>query len=900
MELSTRIVLREKYLLQNILGKLGPFDTTYLAKKIDGDDEKVVIREFFPTFLVKRKGTDFTVRYPSPGDKLLFDYGKSLYVRYLKQQEGFRHPNVATQLSHFSENGTVYVVRPYFRGVQLAEFLEVGKKVVGTQAALSIMNAVMRGLHQANLRGLVHSSISPRSIFLKTNGKPLLLWFAYPRIEFAQECNRINDIYEPGYIAPEVILKGDSIGAWTDVYGCAATIYTLLTGKRIQSAFDRVISDHVDADVQTAKQIPGPLKTVLIEGLALKASLRPKAVSVFRERFVAAMQNPSASSISTPSLSSSHPNPEEWFEAPGSKQNTSWKRNGEPRQPPSSKDGLKEKPLKRDKTDSTSESFPQTSPLGSNRAAPKDSKEPVRPTIHAPQGPYISPEYLSKDVNSQEPVKYRAESVSKVREPHDNTQKTESPRPMKPVLYKALPIAILSAIVFGVLLFRNDMDFSSLASSRAERSESGNEVNQTVLRKRELFLSLADSLEVVAQEYLELGDTTNGIRVLKQAQIAYDGAIRNEPADSGLINNAARMASFMEEIIAQRNREDIPTNEDTDTLFEVVQFHLNRGDSLFVLGEYEAARIEFEQVMENDQENAIARNFLEEIETIIAENAEAERFVLLLRQGDALFAEERLDDARSVYQQAQAINDDQNVASRLRRVEEAIREAARVEAKFQALMEAADTRIAALNYSGALVSYRAALELRPNDEYLRSQMAKVQDSIVAIAARETMAIELYQDHRRQGDSLLGEGLLKASIAQYERALEASPGDVYATDQIKRTNEALAVEISNRTDLEGVFVNPTTLPVLLEEAELLGQIRYPRIAREKGVQGRVVLAMVVAETGRATQFRVIRGIGHGCDAEAIRVFENAVFEPATFQQEPVKAWFNFAVQFSLSN
>jgi periplasmic protein TonB len=48
------------------------------------------------------------------------------------------------------------------------------------------------------------------------------------------------------------------------------------------------------------------------------------------------------------------------------------------------------------------------------------------------------------------------------------------------------------------------------------------------------------------------------------------------------------------------------------------------------------------------------------------------------------------------------------------------------------------------------------------------------------------------------------------------------------------------------------------------------LRYPSLAAENGIQGTVILNFVVDRDGKITRIKVVRGIGGGCDEEAIRV------------------------------
>jgi protein TonB len=46
--------------------------------------------------------------------------------------------------------------------------------------------------------------------------------------------------------------------------------------------------------------------------------------------------------------------------------------------------------------------------------------------------------------------------------------------------------------------------------------------------------------------------------------------------------------------------------------------------------------------------------------------------------------------------------------------------------------------------------------------------------------------------------------------------------------------------------------------------------YPPHARDSNIQGRVILKFIVNEDGRMTNINVARGIGGGCDEEAVRI------------------------------
>lgn len=52
--------------------------------------------------------------------------------------------------------------------------------------------------------------------------------------------------------------------------------------------------------------------------------------------------------------------------------------------------------------------------------------------------------------------------------------------------------------------------------------------------------------------------------------------------------------------------------------------------------------------------------------------------------------------------------------------------------------------------------------------------------------------------------------------------------------------------------------------------LSNNIKYPPVARENGIQGRVYVTFVVDRDGKIREAKILRGIGGGCDEEALRV------------------------------
>jgi protein TonB len=77
------------------------------------------------------------------------------------------------------------------------------------------------------------------------------------------------------------------------------------------------------------------------------------------------------------------------------------------------------------------------------------------------------------------------------------------------------------------------------------------------------------------------------------------------------------------------------------------------------------------------------------------------------------------------------------------------------------------------------------------------------------------------------------------------------------------------------------------------------IEYPQMARESGIQGTVYMTFVVEPSGSVSAVRVLRGIGGGCDEEAIRVIQKMPkWNPGKQRGKPVRVQFTMPIKFTL--
>lgn len=76
------------------------------------------------------------------------------------------------------------------------------------------------------------------------------------------------------------------------------------------------------------------------------------------------------------------------------------------------------------------------------------------------------------------------------------------------------------------------------------------------------------------------------------------------------------------------------------------------------------------------------------------------------------------------------------------------------------------------------------------------------------------------------------------------------------------------------------------------------LRYPPEARERGISGTVYLQFIVEADGTLSELQVVRGLGAGCDEEAMRLLKSSPqWTPGKHRGREVRVRMGFPVSFS---
>jgi len=105
-----------------------------------------------------------------------------------------------------------------------------------------------------------------------------------------------------------------------------------------------------------------------------------------------------------------------------------------------------------------------------------------------------------------------------------------------------------------------------------------------------------------------------------------------------------------------------------------------------------------------------------------------------------------------------------------------------------------------------------------------------------------------------------------------------------------------------TDLPGVDEYPEFEGGMKGWAKYIQRnLRYPYMAQESSIQGKVFISFVVEKDGSITNVTLVKGIGAGCDEEAIRVIKKSpLWKPGKNKGNAVRVRYNLPINFTISN
>jgi hypothetical protein len=211
------------------------------------------------------------------------------FVAEARLLASLQHPRVVNILDHFADSSGQYLVMDLVRGIDLGVLLKQrGSPGLPVDQSIEYVRQACEALQYVHDQQIVHRDVKPQNLILGETGV-MLVDFGIARLLEEAESEGTVGIGTPRFMAPEVF-AGGRVSSRTDVFGIAATLWTLIAGRPPVYA-DATMLSTLSRDVS-----PG-LERTIAAGLELIPERRVASVAAFAKALGAPLRTETGVSL---------------------------------------------------------------------------------------------------------------------------------------------------------------------------------------------------------------------------------------------------------------------------------------------------------------------------------------------------------------------------------------------------------------------------------------------------------------------------------------------------------------------------------------------------------------------------------------------------------------------------
>ena len=215
----------DRYEVLRVIGR-GGFGITYDVG--DGRlQRRVAMKELFPESAVRHGSMVLT----PPQGRAGFNAARERFLREARVLARFTHPGIVRVYEVFEEHGTAYLVMELLEGRTLVDLLRERGRPFAEDEVLDVAGRVAAALRPIHAAGVLHRDVNPSNVMLTHHGRIVVIDFGLARDFDQGQTVGMTRVVTPGYAPLEQYRGTGRFGPSTDVYGLAATLYRLATGR---------------------------------------------------------------------------------------------------------------------------------------------------------------------------------------------------------------------------------------------------------------------------------------------------------------------------------------------------------------------------------------------------------------------------------------------------------------------------------------------------------------------------------------------------------------------------------------------------------------------------------------------------------------------------------------------
>jgi class 3 adenylate cyclase len=177
------------------------------------------------------------------------------------------------------------MVMDYEEGESLKTFLD--KHPFPPEETIKGMLALLLdGLAKVHDTGFLHRDIKPDNIFIRADGKPVLIDFGSARHAIGSE-RTLTTLITPGYAPFEQYTSKSEQGPWSDIYALGGVLFFAVTGENPPDALTRMKTDTVaDSLARAHERYSGEFLDAIAWALQPDEKKRPQSIGEWRRKIL--------------------------------------------------------------------------------------------------------------------------------------------------------------------------------------------------------------------------------------------------------------------------------------------------------------------------------------------------------------------------------------------------------------------------------------------------------------------------------------------------------------------------------------------------------------------------------------------------------------------------------------
>jgi tetratricopeptide (TPR) repeat protein len=332
-------------------------------------------------------------------------------------------------------------------------------------------------------------------------------------------------------------------------------------------------------------------------------------------------------------------------------------------------------------------------------------------------------------------------------------------------------------------------------------------------------------------------ETLELLRSQKAKNILYDVAIASAEKlfaageyDKARIEfeNAGKILPT-EQYPKERINEIIRIQAERQTREEMYARAIAAADKFYTAKKYPSALTEYKNAASSKPEETYPRDRIRELEILIAGMKERdEAYKKAIANGDRLFAAASYTDSRNEFLNASKIKPEEGYPKKkIKEIDDLLAAQKRMSDEYQRLVDAGDSLYIARSYLLARLKYEQASRVRPGEAYPKEMISKAENLLSSQEANARTLEEAYRTILASADRMFAGKEYERARTEYQNASSIKPEEQYPKDRIAEIDAIAAATASQKAEDEKY------LGIVAAADSLLAEKQYERARSEYG-------------------------------------------------------------------